>query len=104
MAEGDQGVEAVAAGARPVADIHRAAHARRHMAASFQRLLCPAGDDVDHPGDGVRSVQGRARPLHNLDSLDGIDLKARQVERATQPALGALPVHENQHVLWVETL
>jgi hypothetical protein len=43
------------------------------------------GDDVDHAGDGVGSVQGRLRSADDLDPLDGVDVNSAM---SVEPSVG----------------
>ena len=60
-------------------------------------------DDVDEAADGVRPVQQRRRPAHDLDPLGagGIDRHAMVARRARQVAR-ADPVLQDQHPVVVE--
>jgi hypothetical protein len=45
-----------------------AAERRARTCAVFRRA---ASEQLDHAADGIGAVQGRARPLHDLDALEG---------------------------------
>ncbi len=67
-------------------------------------------DDVDHPGDGVRTVLRRGAVAQHLDPLDGVDRDGVQIDPGgalLQPAadieigrfVATLAVHQHQHMV-----
>src|SRR5581483_9656916 len=60
------------------AGFRRAPHLRRARAA--------AGDDVDDPADGVRSVQAALRAAQDLDPLDVLTQELAEIERRAAAA------------------
>ncbi|KAF1066181.1 MAG: hypothetical protein GAK45_02000 [Pseudomonas citronellolis] len=80
-----------------------------HRAALVGRLE----DDVDHPGDGVRTVLRRGAVAQHLDMVDGADRDGVEVDPGgalLQAAadiqvggfMAALAVHQHQHVVGAE--
>src|SRR6266545_4675135 len=59
------------------------------------------GDDIDHPADGVRSVEGGLAAADDLDTVDEIRGDVGQVRLAQGRARYADPVHEDQDLVRV---
>ena len=55
-----------------------------------------AGDDVDHTGDGVRTVDGGGAVFQHVNALDDGDRNGRQVDSAVEVGDPTLAVHQNQ--------
>src|SRR5690606_2006418 len=62
----------------------------------FSAIEALAGDDVDHAGDGVGTVDGRSAVLQHFDALDGRHRDLAQVLVAAGGGTQALAVHQHQ--------
>ncbi len=63
--------------------------------------LAPAGDDVDHPADGVGPVEGGLGAPDHLDALDQVRRDVREVHLPERRALHPQAVHQDLHLVGV---
>ena len=68
----------------------------------MERPLPSPGNDVDHPGQGVGTVEGRSRPPDNLDPLNIRKEKPREIE-GPSCLIHLHPVHQNLHMVALGT-
>src|SRR5690606_11850652 len=100
-------VEIPAVGTRHAVDLATTFERGAHVEGQLRPVDVLAGDDVDHAGDGVGTVDGRRTVLHDLGALDDRSRKHVQVERADLAAgtggAGPLPVQQHQGAVRTHT-
>ena len=62
------------------------------------------GDDVDHTGNGITSIECRRGSLHNLNPLDVVRVDESEVILATIVTMNALAVDEDEDVVVAQTV
>ena len=75
-----------------------------HRGHGFGHETGPAAprEDLDHAADGVRAVQARERPTHDLDALDAVERDVVPAGRAQRGRAVAHAVDQQQRVAALE--